>query len=363
MATAAQAPDASSIVASLGISTGGESNVDTVSAEAEGSEDSGAGTVAESGEEGEREGADEAASDGAATEGAAVQPQGTDAKRPKLAELTTDEALKTPEGIKAAAEAIRRATVKHHKSYRLLVQREQEAKATTQRATAAEQNYQRLTGGLNSTLSLLQQGTPEQALHALGVLRGKAGVDAYEELTSTVIGIKKNATTEESPKVKKLEEEIAKIREEREHERTVADNNQWRHSIAAAAAATGEGGAPVHPGIAHFVRAGKFTLADIVKAVEIDKVNYSHTDGKFNGRSLSDRDALAGVERALADLIPAGAAPAPAPKGGAKPVGRLPGRGVPPSRAASGAGSRELTEEERMAELAKDPAVLGMLGL
>lgn len=358
MATAAQAPDASSIVASLGISTGGESNVDTVSAEAEGSEDSGSGTVAEGGEEGEREGADEAAADGAATESAAVQSPGADAKRPRLADLTTDEALKTPEGIKAAAAAIRQATVKHHEAYRRTVQREREAKATTQRAAAAEQNYHRLTGGLNSTLSLLQQGTPEQALHALGVLRGKAGVDAYEELTSTVIGIKKNATAEESPKVKKLEEEIARIREERDHERTVSENNQWRHSIATAAAATGEGGAPVHPGIAHFVRAGKFTLADIVRAVEQDKISHYQS----TGRGLSDRDALAGVERALADLIPAGATPA-TPKSAAKPVGRLPGRGVPPARAASGAGSRELSEEERMAELAKDPTVLGMLGL
>jgi hypothetical protein len=354
-ATTPAVSDAASIVAALGITNGSEADVDTVSAEAEGSEDSGAGTVTESGGEGEREGADEAAAEGAEPD-AAVKPPADGAKRPKLADLTTDEALKTPEGIKAAAAAIRQATMRHHEAYRRTVLREREAKAATQQATAREQNYQRLTGGINSTLNLLQQGTPEQALHALGVLRGKAGIDAYEELTSTVIGIKKNAPAPADQKVQELQAKIAEIETGLQRKNIDETTRTWQHNVASQVVAKTAEGALQYPAIAHFVNSGKFTLATVIESVDADQ----RAEFERTKTLIPEAQLIANIEKTLADLLPVGAPAAAKPA--ARPAGRLPGRGMSPARAASAAGSRELTEEERMAELANDPDVMRALG-
>jgi hypothetical protein len=347
------APTATDTLSALGIEIA--PNVDEVSAETE------SGDGSEVGADGTGGAATEAVEPAveAAKADAPVKPSdAAAAKREAFRALFTDEALATPEGVKAAQSALRQAQVKHHDTYQRTVQREQRAKQEISAARQATENYSRLNGQLQNTLSLLQQGTPEQALHALGVLRGKAGIDAYEEMTSTVIGMKKNPPPAESPKVKALEEKLAAIERAEEERRLESGNLAWMQQVAQQAAAAGADGKPANPGIAHFIKAGKFTLRDVVDSVIQDKIEYNQR----TGRVLPDSEALTKIEAALADLVPAAPPAAPVATGGAQRLtGRLPGKTV--ARAGAAAGSRELSEEENMAELAKDPAFLRSLGL
>ena len=342
---------AADIVSQLGI----ETNVDAVSEET-GSEDSGTDDASGSEAVG-AEGDESAATDGAepASEASekpaadAVKPQDPAARRAAFEALFTEEALATPEGVKAAATALRERQVKHHDTYRRTVQRERSAKEATAQAKQAEATYTRFNGQLQGTLQLLQQGTPEQALHALGVLRGKAGIDAYEELTSTVIGIKKNPAPADSPKLQALENELRALKGGIESAQVKAENDQWRGQVAAAAAHVGAEGKPAYQGIAHFVKAGHVTLADVVRAVEEDFVQ--------NG--VAPQASIDKLNKIWMTHVPA---ETPAAKNGvAKLTGKLPGRAARPAAAA--AGSRELSEEERMAELAADPSFLSSLGI
>jgi hypothetical protein len=359
MAEQVAAPNtAADIVSQLGIQT----NVDAVSEET-GSDSEGSGTEeAVEGVDGDSlPGSDgvSAAEDGKPDEVAekpaadAVKPQ--DAAKTKLEAfraLFTDEALATPEGVKAAATALREREIKHHDTYRRTVQRERVAKETTAQARRAQETYTRFNGQIQGTLQLLQQGTPEQALHALGVLRGKAGIDAYEELTSTVIGIKKNPPPADSPKLQALENELKALKGGIEHAQVKAENDQWRGQVAAAAAHVGPEGKPVYPAIAHFVKVGNATLADVVRAVEEDFVQHG----------IAPKDSIDKLNRIWMAHVPAEpAAPAATAKGVARLAGKLPGRAARPAAAA--AGSRELSEEERMAELAADPGFLASLGI
>jgi len=350
-AVAAPANTAADIVSQLGLDVA--SNVDTVSEEA-GSDgaDNSTGSEAVGAESDESVAADEQPSNETAEPAATpVEPQSpAKARLEAFRALFTEEALATPEGVKAAATALREREVKHHDTYRRTVQREREAKTAIATAKNAEQTYQRFNGQLQNTLQLLQQGTPEQALHALGVLRGKAGIDAYEELTSTVIGIKKNPPPADSPKVQALENELKAIKGNIEHAQKKAENDAWRGQVARAAAHVGAEGKATYPGIAHFVKVGHVTLADVVRAVEEDFVQ--------NG--VAPQASIDKLNKIWLTHVPVETA-APAAKGVARLAGKLPGRAARPAAAA--AGSRELSEEERMAELAADPSFLTSLGL
>lgn len=345
--SAAPQVDAGAALAALGIETNGDgeaSGDDTATLGGTGGD--GAGEVGE--------GAESAASDASAA-GAATDPQATKAaRREAWKALFSDEALASPEGVKAARDALRAREVKHSDNYQRTVKREQEAKSTVAQARQAAQNYTSLNGQLQSLLTTVREGTPEQALHAIGMLRGKAGIDAYEELTSTVIGLKKNPPPADSPKLIALEAELRNMKQAQADHATQADNARWAQGVAQQAAAMTAEGAPVNPGIAFMIKAGNTTLRAIVDAVAEEKIAYHQRTGQV----LPDANIIAQLEKIWRPLVPNAAPPA---TGVARLTGRMPGQGT--TRTGSAPGSRELTEAERDAEIANDPGFLRQLGL
>lgn len=337
-AATTEAPvDAGAILADLGLPGGddGESVSETTGGTGGSAETSGT----PGGGKGEEQPSAEQAP--AATAADAGQPS----KRAAFDALFTDEALAKPEGVKAAAAALRERQVKHHETYARTVRRERDAKALAAEAAAAKQNYSQLTGQVHTTLETLFRGSSEDALRELGRLRGKDGIAAYEEMTDAVIAMKRKAEKESSPEAKAALEEVRQLRQSIEHGKITAENNAWRTDVARTAAAVQNNGAPLFPGIANFISSGNTTLREVVQAIEYEFVQ--------NG--IQPRASLERLDKIWRAHIPS------APT--ALPSGNLPGRGVPPARAAGSAAERELSEEERMQEIANDPEVWRQLGL
>jgi hypothetical protein len=284
----------------------------------------------------------------------------------------SDEALKTPEGIKTAraklleeraADDVRRRKldkfdIKLQKRYRELGEREH--KISNDRDTVRMFLKQ---------IDLLKTGTTTQILEALGNITGKSGRKVWEELTQAALRDGKEPP--EHPKLAELEEKNRKLQERldqieqqggderaKQRERFVA---QRKREIGEAA-----GNAETYPELSKYRAAGK--EREIVSyVVQIKKAALDE------GKNLTDAQALAMIEAEIAAIKgggsgqaavanPQSTGKAPAQKPGGSQSQRAP-QSIAPSVARSRPAAREMTADERIEELKRDESyVMGLFG-
>ena len=271
------------------------------------------------------------------------------------------EAIAQPGGIEKAQAFLKEKQREHDRAYLKVKDREQRLKHDAERFKSELGQSRAFVQSIQADLQLLTDGNAEQKLEALGRLtRGKDPLKVWEEISITAASGGKKAP---SPEAQELARQIAELRAEREAERAAAVEqqqvqqlNQLRgQMLQGAQSATEE-----FPALAHFASAKPREVVEYLN----DMIVAAHG----SGQPMTWAQAYAQLNAELAPHFSAvqpaqGLATLTAPA--AKPVAptqRSPGRSLNPSLATRPAAAvREMTEAERIAELASDPDFLGSL--
>jgi septum formation inhibitor MinC len=271
------------------------------------------------------------------------------------------EALAAPGGFEKAQTAIKERQREADRRYLKIEAREKRLNHDAERFKAELGQSRAFVQAIQSDLQLLSDGNAEQKLEALGRLaRGKDPLKVWEDISITAASGGRKAP---SPETQELQRQIQELRAEREAERNQAVEqqqiqqlNQLRGQMLQGAQAS----ATEYPALAHFASAKPREVVEYLN----DMIVSAHG----SGQPITWAQAYAQLNAELAPHLPA----APAAQGlatltaqAAKPVvptQRSPGRSLNPSLATRPQGSvREMTEAERIAELASDPDFLGSL--
>jgi hypothetical protein len=302
---------------------------------------------------------EEVTAEAEATEAPAEKPPAAPAKEDPF----SDAALATPEGIKKAREAVRELQKKHDKAYLRLSDREQRLKADVASFRSDKARVATLESNIRADLQALRRGDSNQALEALGRMMGKDALKAFEEIQLNIA--KNGKRNEPSPEVLELREELRQLKEGLHvggQKKQVADAEafiaQRKGEIITAAS-----DAAAYPHLARFVPMKRQEIADHV----VELITEAH--GK--GQRLTDAEAIQQLETELRELSQArepepGLATGAAAKAGqkpAQPVRSTPGRSLSPGLTTQVGSVREISDEERVQELAKDTDYLRSLGL
>lgn len=302
-----------------------------------------------------------AADEPAATEEPAAAPAKTPAAPGKPLDPFSAEALAAPGGIEKAQAALNDKRKEHDRLYLKLSSREKKLNHDAERFRSELGQSRAFVQSVQADVRMLAEGTAEQKLEALGRLTRKDPMAVWEEMAVTAASGGKKAP---SPETQELQRQIQELRTEREAERAQARShalqqelNQLHGELLHGAQSSAE----QFPALAHFAT-GKpqETLS------YLDEIMVKSFDA---GQPMTREQAYARVNEELAPYLPA----APAAQGlatlvapvAAKPVvptQRSPGRSLNPSLATRPQGSvREMTEQERIDELASDPGFLSSL--
>jgi len=247
--------------------------------------------------------------------------------------------------------------IKSHRVHQKLERRAERAAQRELEAQQARDAHVALSRQVQADLQLARTGTADEVLAALSRLTGRSGADVYEELTNAVISNGK--APKPNPEISELRAQLERFQEAQVQAQQLARNE----AIVRQRTAEIQTKVSSAPSIAHFIAAGKLDVQSVTaQIVEDMRQHFART-----GQRTTEERVIAQYEKELKDLVPAVKLPEvpSAPKGTppkAAPA-RLPGRGVSPGRANAASAARELSDDERMAELAADPAFMRSLGL
>ncbi len=270
---------------------------------------------------------------------------------------------KARSALLAARKAVRDAEQRNHSTHIALREREGRIKEVSSDLTRRLKTFEAIESRFNADLDVLANGKPNEALEALGRLARRSGSEVYEQLTQAVLGAKKAAKDGPDPrltsKIEELESKLKKYEEaegQRSEQESVA---QARQQGTQAVSQEYEAAVEDLPNIKYFADAGK--AAEIM--ADLDNINQELWEASGRPqRGIPIRVLLNEVDRRYAKLPREQAAPEKAEAAAKKAAPRLPGRGPSPARAATSSGTRELDEDERLADLANDTAELRRLG-
>lgn len=296
----------------------------------------------------------------------------------------SEEALKTPEGVKAArakldemrasAEARQRkldkADIKFKARDREWATKrdEEQARLATDRATAR---------ALSAQLGLLKTGSATQILEVLGTLTGKPGRKIWEEMAQAAL--RDGKAPPDSPLIDELRKEIAELKEQvtgkAKTDTTAKQQEQARFVAQRKSEIVGAASdATKYPELAAYAAKGR--TAEIVRYVlDLKAASVLDDDGDPvpGAAPLDDAACLDRIEaeiKAIKGQPTAGAAQAEKPEavqeaapnpGGSQ--SRSTPQSISPTATRSRSSAREMTEEERLEELRRNPEyVLSLFG-
>lgn len=284
-------------------------------------------------------------------------------------ELFSERALSNQPGIGkarhallAARKAVREQYQANHRTHLELAEREARIKDTgadlKKRTQAFDAHEKRFLADIDIALN----GKPNEVLEALGRIARRSGQELYDGFTVAMLEAKKKPQVDPETKAKlskidELEEKLKRY-EEKETVRSDAENatvarDNWFRAVAGVYEQNPE----EYPSIKHYVDDQK---VEDVRA-DLDKLNEYLWNASGRPQKGIPLDVLLGeLDRRYAKkLREEGAESSPVTQ---KKNGRLPGSGPSPARAATNGQTRELTEEERMRDLAEDKDALRGLG-
>lgn len=265
------------------------------------------------------------------------------------------EALAAPGGIEKAQAALNDKRKEHDRLYLKLSSREKKLNHDAERFKSELGQSRAFVQSVQADVRMLAEGTAEQKLEALGRLTRKDPMAVWEEMAVTAASGGKKAP---SPETQELQRQIQELRAEREAERAAAIEhqqiqqlNQLRGQMLQGAQAAAE----QFPALAHFA---SVKPAEVVEYLN-DMIVTAHNGGRpmtwaqayeqLNSELAPHHIPAAQPAQGLATLV------APAATKPVAPTQRSPGRSLNPSLATRPQGSvREMTEQERMDELAND---------
>jgi hypothetical protein len=331
-------------------------------------------------------GGDEAANDNAgaleqALESVAAETEATEAEPANdtaAAEVDpfAPEQLATPAGIEKARSVIAEERQKQFRKARELDGRDIRLKEKarkldhrveeTNRKTAQERAFVQ---DVYNTVNLVRTGNASQRIEALGRLTGLPGQKAYEELSFGIIHDGKKQ--QPSPEVAALQGEIGELKTYiqqvllQQHSREQGAEKQRKEQFIEeqlSGLIEQAQSAETYPNLARFLGTGKEReVREYLREVKVEH-------HKQTGMVLDDGAALSRIESEIAHALgdraakPTSLGTPPKPSG--NQAQRPPGHKViPPSLAArSGGAVRELTDDERLDELSRDPEFLRIFG-
>lgn len=282
--------------------------------------------------------------------------------------LFSDEALSTPEGLKAARDAVAKARAetdvrarKSHEVYLRLNKRERKLRAEREAVNREKETLSTIGREVLSDVELLQKGSAQERLDALGRITRSDGRQVFEAM-ARVIAVNGKAP-KPSPEVEALQRKLEELERRREADLAAQEAERNRALLEQRKAqlvqvVTNDPSA--YPIVSNIAQQHPKEVADRLVLIK--------TQAHEQGRPLSDKEAAAALERELRGLYAPpsqnGAAGTPSPDAGlapsapataAKPVaGGLPGQSLPQRVTTESSSRRELTDEERLAELAAD---------
>ena len=278
--------------------------------------------------------------------------------------LFTDEALKSPEGIGKARDVLLAKQVQMNRGYGRLKTRETKVENRARMVDRREVAIVRLGDGLMSDINQLEAGDATAIINTLGKLCRRDGAAVYEMLTQNILANGKKAKPTAGEAALRAEIDQLKARDlqkeqQAEQQRVINAENTARQRLHGAAS-----NAETYPTVARFIAQKP---AEVVNTLVEMKIAH-HAE---HGTVLDDGEALRTLESQLARAI---GQTGPAPDAGREPSRTKPanqaarlGKTVSPSRALTASSRRtveEMSDEERMVELARDPGdLLAQLGL
>lgn len=321
---------------------------------------------------------DEATQEGEKEAEHAEKPSKTEpekAKEPSTDELFTDKALSTPEGIKKAREVTLEERQRLFKLQRKLdgidIRQKERAKKfdqTKETWLRDRRQDEAFVQDVRNTVQLIRTGSAAQRVEALGRLTGQTGQKAYEELSFGIIHDGKKQT---SPEFEAMQQQIQGLygvidrlvqgtqqqQQQAEHQRTSAFVQQRLGEMVEAGK-----DATAYPHLADFIAAGREQeVRDYLQEIYDEH-------GKTVGTVLDDAQALGRIERELTQALGARAAKPTSlgtpQKPGGQQAQRTPAhKAIPPSLAGRSRGAvRDMTDDERLDELSRDPEFLSAFG-
>ncbi len=285
------------------------------------------------------------------------------------------EQLATPDGITKARALIESERSKQFRKARELDGRDIRLKDKEKKFNhRVETENQRMSQDrlfvqdVRNTVQLFRTGTARQRLEALGRLAGQPGTKAYEELSHGILSDGK--PREVSPEVAELKGQLDQLvgiirqqEQQRQQREAALEQHQQRAFVEQRKQelVTAASNAEVYPNLARHAQLKPAEVA--AYAVTIKEQHLQQT-----GDALDDAETLGIIERELTQALGQRAAKptssGPPQKPGGNQALSLPGhKAIPPSLAArSGGAVRELTDDERLDELSRDPEFLALLG-
>jgi hypothetical protein len=276
------------------------------------------------------------------------------------------EALAAPGGIEKAQAFLREKQQAHDRAYLKLAKREQSLKHGIERWKQELGQSRAYVQAVQADVSLLQSGTADQKLEALGRLSRQDALKVWEEIAISAASGGKKAP---APEVAELRDEIRKLREEREQERAQAHEHGQRQQLQATKVRLVQGaieGKEAYPALAAFANTKPAEVAEYLTTMIVE----AHEAG----RPITWQEAYTRVNQELAPYHQTAAKPAgvsqitggsgPSDARASKPVQptpRSPGRSLNPGLQTQQGQVREMTEAERINELASDPTFLQSL--
>lgn len=279
----------------------------------------------------------------------------------------SEAALAAPGGIANAQKLLKQKQQDHDRAYLKLSNRERAFKQTRDQHIAELNQTRAYVQAVQADVNLLANGDASQKLDALGRLTRRDGLKVWEELAIGAAGGKKAPP---APEVVELREQLAQLtrhlqaeREQQQEHATVQQLHQLKTQML-----QGATNAEQYPALAHFASA---------KPAEVmEQLNEYIVEAHASGRPITWQQAYNRLNSELSEYYQPAASAAVAPTGAgglatsvaqaAKPVQptqRSPGRSLNPSLATRATSSvREMTEAERIAELASDPDFMASLG-
>lgn len=300
------------------------------------------------------------------------EPAPTEAKPAPGAALDplSEEALKAPDGIKKAREFLKEKERAHDRQFLKLRDREDKLKGTLEKWKTERGQEQAFLQSVQADLKLLQNGSAEQKLDALGRLSRKDGLKIWEEMAISAAQNGKRPPI--SPELIALREELAELKGsivgERKQQQDAAQSQAEQRQLhqLKQQLVQGASDAATYPALAHFAGSKPAEVAEhltemIQTAHEAGRpITWQQAFVELNSElSKYHTEATASVAARAADGLATVAAPAAKP---VIPTQRTPGRSLNPGLATRTAGVvREMTDQERLAELANDSAFISSL--
>lgn len=288
----------------------------------------------------------------------AAEKPATAPAEPK-ADLFSDQALSTKDGIQRAREEVRALRAKHDAAYLRVSQREAKFAKSLEAFKAEKAEVQTLSGNVRAAITALRRGTTDQRIEALGQLTGEDGLKAFERLTLDLArGGKKS---EPSPEVLELRAELTELKNHIQQSRN-RDEIKTREDFISrrkAEIAQAAGDSQLYPYLARLAPTRGREIADQIAEIM--------TEAHVAGSPISDVQALQSLEAEIARVTGPISQPGleTGARNGQKPVvaRSTPGRSLSPSLTTKAASVRDMTEAERLADLGNDIDFLRGLGL